>query len=393
MLKRLIRGLPWTGLGWSGGPDPDIGRVRSWAARERAALLPLPVRAVVPLADRLAWTVAAVAPTLRFARAAGLGPDRIIGIYSDCVRSGGRPLEVHVWRATHGGLHPFPARSAGLVLSRLGDPAAHAILADKLACAERLGPCGIAFPRLVARFRRGDPLDLHILERACAEGPLFLKPRHGHGGQGSFAVSRVDGSWSVDGRATPERELRARLSRTLRHDDMIVQERLESAAPLEDLSSDARPPVLRIATACLPGGRPFIQSALLVIPVPGRSTRHFLDGAIHAPVDMATGRLAAGVSLRNPASAISRLGWNGAQLTGRDVPGFQAAAELASRAMSALPPLPLVHWDMVLTADGPVLLEGNTAGNWILACLPERAGLSSTPPGPVLVAWTCQPPG
>jgi len=42
---------------------------------------------------------------------------------------------------------------------------------------------------------------------------------------------------------------------------------------------------------------------------------------------------------------------------------------------------------VVLTNTGPVLLEGNTSGNWILASLPGVYGLDAGPLAPILAHW------
>ena len=62
-------------------------------------------------------------------------------------------MEVHLWRALHGNRHPLPARSAGLALALLGDPAERALLADKLATAEILGTRGLKSPSLHGLWR------------------------------------------------------------------------------------------------------------------------------------------------------------------------------------------------------------------------------------------------
>ncbi|NGM24192.1 hypothetical protein G3576_29655 [Roseomonas stagni] len=301
--------------------------------------------------------------------------------------TGARPMEAHVWRDVAGGRHPLPARAAALLLPRLGDSAAHALLADKLATADHLAATGIPFPALHGMLRRGETPDLPALARHAAQGALFLKPRHGHGGRGAFTLAWQAGEWLLDGRVLAPAALAARLEQLTRRDDMLVQERLMAPAALADWVVAGRAPVLRLATARHPGGMPFLHGALLTLAVPGRSPHHFLDGAIHAALDPATGLLAPGRSLAAPRRRTTRLPWNGARLEGLPVPAFPDAVAVALRAMTALPPVPLIHWDMIVTDAGPVLLEGNSAGNWILASLPGLDGLDAGPLAPLLTAW------
>lgn len=413
MLKRFWQGLPWDGLGWELGrestDDPVMMALRTHAARHwRRHRVPAGLRAPFWLADRLGWPLAALARTRSYAGAIGLPAAETLKLFRDCLLTGGDPMEVHVWRGLFGGRHPLPARSASRVLTGLGAPEAHALLADKLATAGRLGSAGIAFPVLHGMLRRGAPLDLDRL--ADLTPNLFVKPRHGRGGRDAFALTRIDTRkgtgdeevWRIDGHPVAAAALRDRLEKLTRHDDLLLQEHLTADPALEDLSAGSspllqrlpmlRPPVLRIATARLPGEPPFLHAALLTIALPGRNPRDFLNGAIHAPVDPADGRLAAGLSLAAPRDRLERLPDHGAkpdgaQLKGRPVPWFAEAVTLALRAMAALPPVPLVHWDIVTAPTGPVLLEGNSAGNWILASLPGACGLDAGPLAPLLARW------
>lgn len=402
MLKRIWLGLPRDGLGWQLLAWETLGRealareprqdsillkMRAWAASDWRRAYPLPMQALLWLADRAGWPLAAMSRTLTFARARGLGGAAATRLFFDCLLTGGTPMEAHVWRALQAGRHPLPARSASLVLSRLGDPAGHALLADKLSAAERLAAAGGVFPALLGLHARGEGIDLNTLAGMASSDGVFLKPRHGYGGRDAFALTRTDTGWRLDGQPVETARLLARLANLCRNDDLLVQERLVAAATMTDLASDGRAPVLRLGTARFPGEAPFLHSALLTIAVPGRSARDFLDGGIHAPVDPSSGSLTAGVSFRNPHGRLDTLSWNQARLAGRPVPAFAEATAMALQAMAALPPLALVHWDIIITDQGPVLLEGNTCGNWILACLPGFYGLDSGPLPPILARW------
>ncbi len=387
MLGRFWRALPWDGLGWGRSPDPVLSDLRAWAAASWRQAQARPWRPLLGPGARAGWPLAALGPVLAFARARGLDGAATARLYGDCLLTGGGPVDVYVWRSLWGGLHPLPGRGAGLLLSRLGDSTGHALLADKLEAAERLAMADIPVPVMRGVYRRGAACDVSLLADAAPGQDLFLKPRHGQGGRDAFALTRLDGVWHMGGRPVSSAELMARLARLVLRDDLLVQERLVAAQEVADLAVNGRAPVLRLATARLPGQAPFLHSALLTLAVPGRNPRHFLEGAVHAPVDPAEGRLVAGLTLAAPQTRLDRLTWNGALLAGRSVPGFAQAAAMVLRAMAALPPLPLVHWDLIPTEAGPVLLEGNSCGNWILACLPGLHGLEACPLPPLLARW------
>ncbi|SCW59084.1 Sugar-transfer associated ATP-grasp [Ancylobacter rudongensis] len=275
-------------------------------------------------------------------------------------------------------------------MARLGESAAHRLLADKLATAAVLGPVGIPFPALRGLCRKGEVL--RPLAEIDEGGDLFVKPRHGRGGGGTFSLTRTGGTWQMNGRSVTASALLDRLSRAAEQDDLLVQERLVAAPDLADLVVHGRPPVLRVVTARYPGAAPFLHSALLSMGVPSSHPAHFLRGAVYAAVDPATGQLADGLSLGEPGERMTTLPWNGAPLTGRPLVALDGAVSIALRAMAALPPLPVVHWDFIPAVSGPVLLEGNTSGNWILACLPGLFGLEACPLTPMLASWRAAPP-
>ncbi|WP_091438199.1 sugar-transfer associated ATP-grasp domain-containing protein [Ancylobacter rudongensis] len=304
--------------------------------------------------------------------------------------TGADPLEAWAWRALYGTRHPLPARASALLMARLGESAAHRLLADKLATAAVLGPVGIPFPALRGLCRKGEVL--RPLAEIDEGGDLFVKPRHGRGGGGTFSLTRTGGTWQMNGRSVTASALLDRLSRAAEQDDLLVQERLVAAPDLADLVVHGRPPVLRVVTARYPGAAPFLHSALLSMGVPSSHPAHFLRGAVYAAVDPATGQLADGLSLGEPGERMTTLPWNGAPLTGRPLVALDGAVSIALRAMAALPPLPVVHWDFIPAVSGPVLLEGNTSGNWILACLPGLFGLEACPLTPMLASWRAAPP-
>ena len=136
----------------------------------------------------------------------------------------------------------------------------------------------------------------------------------------------------------------------------MVQEYVEAAPALDDFSA-AGPPVLRITTARVPGRAPFLHSAFLTICVPGENPRNFLSGQLRAVVD-AKGVLQSGISFARPQARLQYIPWNGAVLAGRPLPHFEEAIHDVLAAMALLPGVALVNWDTILTAQGPVILEG-----------------------------------
>lgn len=383
MDTRYWRNLPWDGEGWGGGIDPLLAALSVWAAREWRLQRAPRLHGVLALVSKILWLLAAGARVRQFARRLkGVSP---LVVYWDCVRTGAMPLEAHVWRSLHATPHPLPARASALLMSRLGAPEAHRLLADKLATANALSATGLSFPKLIQFISCAQPIALSLETRLGAA--LFVKPRRGHGGLGGFALIEHRGEWRTDGRSVSTPELLARMAQLVRYDDVLIQEHVLAAPDLADLASDGRAPVLRLTTTCLPNAEPFLHSALLTIAVPDRNPQNFLNGTVLAPIDIRSGRVLRGLSLGRPHDRLDRLPWNAALLNGRRLPNFGEAAAAAQRAMAALPALPVVHWDLILSAEGPIFLEGNTSGNWIIASLPERDGVAECALSHILAKW------
>ena len=66
-----------------------------------------------------------------------------------------------------------------------------------------------------------------------------------------------------------------------------------------------------------------------------------------------------------------------------------AAAVTAAR---AFPGLPLIGWDVILTSDGPVILEGNSANDLLFLTWMEEGAPDAKPLLPLLRRWsaTCR---
>ncbi len=348
---------------------------------------------MIPLA-RLAWGLAALIRVRKFARLQGLEVSQTRKLAADCLCSGAQPVEALIWRSVFSSpaRHPLPARAAGTLLSRLGSPDEHRLLADKLATAELLSGAGLATPSLLDTVPRGGSID-PTTSTWATKGRLFIKPRHGSAARGTMAIdSLAGGVWRIDGDrflVGPEM-LKSLVMGAAVSDSLLVQGRLDTAVELADLTTAGPAPVLRLNMARHPGRAAFLHSALLTIDVPGEHRRHFIRGQLRAPIDPSSGRVKSGVWFLHPADRYTRLPWSEIPLAGRCLPGFHEAVAMVLLAMELVPNLPLVNWDLILSPQGPVILEGNTAGDWILTNFAAVSGLQTVPLEPILQEWALQ---
>jgi hypothetical protein len=372
ILARAARVLPLDGQGFSAPPDNALAELRSWAARKFWRRVPPWSRpALVPL-SRIGWAVAAVWLVGRFGWSREL--------LADCIRSGARPREAWIWRRffPDHGVHPLGGSALEKLLLQVGDAAQHQLLSDKRTTCEMLRRAGLPVPQ---EFDAADK-DTWVVPRA-----LFVKPRFGYGARGTMAVDVIDSrTWLIDGRQIiSDGVLKQRIARA--GVDPIIQERLKAADELADLTTSGSPPVLRITVAREPRGAPFFHSALISIEVPGERKRDFIRGEIRAAVDRG-GRMSEGLWFGEPGKRYPVLPWNSAPIGGRPVPEFDCAVEAVLSAMRLFPGLPLVNWDLIVTPQGPVILEGNSCGDWILTNFSTAAGIESISLAGLLRRWT-----
>ncbi len=387
-LTRLRANLPIDGQGFANPADPHLRALRRWAARRFWQRVPVVFRPFAIVLARLAWLVTAPARAVKVARQESLSVRETACVTFHAVWSGAQPNEAFIWRSVFPGFHPLPGRAVNRLLPLLGDPAQRQFLADKHAAAEFLSGHGLAVPMLHARLLCGQAVDLS--ERIWSgQGPLFVKPRHGSAGRGARRVDVTnDRRFRIAGGTPMEHAaFAAWLGARLANDDLLVQEYLAAAPDLTDFAPDGNPPVLRLTTARMPQAEPVLHSALLCIDVPGENPRHFIRGQLRIPVDPVRGCLGAGIWFRTPGQRYAHLPWSKAPVTGRRLPAFASARGMVLRAMALFPGLPLVNWDLILTPRGPVLLEGNTSGDWILTNLPVAQGLGGTSLVSILSAW------
>ena len=210
---------------------------------------------------------------------------------------------------------------------------------------------------------RGD--DAHIMASdADFDTDLFVKPVTGRGGEGAQRWDRDAASGlyrAPDGECVTPGELLGRLRAKSLASPMLVQQRLQNHAALEMLNNGALSTV-RVLTCLNEKGQPEIIGAAARMAI---GANHVVDnlhaGGIAAAVDARTGTLGSASNL----GADARLGWlnrhpvSGALIAGTQLPMWDDVREFAVRAHRAFSDRLLVGWDIAITPEGPVLVEGN----------------------------------
>jgi len=245
------------------------------------------------------------------------------------------------------------------------------ILADKEAFGLRCVEHGIATPPIIAVAENGTVRAPRRRAGGAAvpvrftHDDLFIKPRKGKGGRGTLRATRVgeDSYRLSDGSSVSEAGLRGLLETSSSRQALLVQARLVNHADMLDMCADALCCV-RILTCRNQDGGIEVTNAAFRMALRNDTTVDGLHrGGIAANVDVDSGRLGPATNL----GLTPEIGWchqnpaTGVPIAGRILPMWAETCALAIRAHAMLPHKVMVGWDMAITPDGPVVVEGNGA--------------------------------
>jgi hypothetical protein len=213
----------------------------------------------------------------------------------------------------------------------------------------------------------------HVTDAGCLEAKLlaaprelFVKPIHGHQGNGAFALTRRDGGYEFDGRTGTASDLFAHLDDQCSPDNgFIIQPRMKPHAEMMPLASAPGLSTVRLITAMYADG-PRALFACLKIATGSNSVDNFAHGStgnLLAGIDVATG-------VMMPAVGSARPDWpamvevasnpeNGYPIAGSRVPLWPEVVTTALRGQDSLPEFKTIGWDIAITSDGVVLVEAN----------------------------------
>ncbi len=237
------------------------------------------------------------------------------------------------------------------------------VLADKERFAERCKSAGLPHPETHAVVHRAG---IDIISDPAGR-PLVAKPVHGEGG---------DGVMLLDGCADAS-ELHLKLAGlpTASGRIWLVQSRVDVHPDLADIALNALPTV-RIVTMFNENNRAEVVSATFrCASDPNARVDNMKAGGLIVPVDLDTGALGlACLGYGGDDHVVHPL--TGGAIAGRRLPDWEKATALARRAHdSAFDGYTLIGWDVALTANEPLLIEGNCKPGVLMPQRAARRGL------------------
>jgi hypothetical protein len=273
-------------------------------------------------------------------------------------------------------------------------------LSDKAAFDRACIAHGLRVPRVLAVADKGEITwrDPQLLARVPG---LFVKPAISKGARGTEVFITLRGEaltsdaqfLSSDGDVLSTADLSTRLAaRSAAADDkqggqmLLVQERLENA-PSVARYAGASLVVIRVIT-CLDGnGIAHVTHGMLRILSklePGWPSA----AEYGAPVDLATGELGrlASDKREDALDFFDHHPVTGARVAGARLPEWPDVKELALRAHAVFDDRFVIGWDIAVTPDGPVLIEGNAYPDFAFLQRVHRQPAGESAIGPLLQA-------
>jgi hypothetical protein len=137
----------------------------------------------------------------------------------------------------------------------------------------------------------------------------------------------------------------------------LIQARVTAHPILAAMAGCDYAVTLRLVTCHRTSGRIFLLPATIKLPSVATGVDNFGAGNVAVAVGD-TGAMECGaVGLDGP--SIDRHPVTGMRFPGQAVPDWDAAVELVTRGHSLIGPLRSIGWDVAMTPDGPMILEGN----------------------------------
>ena len=272
-------------------------------------------------------------------------------------------------------LDDYVSREARVRLeSRLNDRSKAHLVDDKVefhyACAKNNLPIPALFAVFEPRVSSQEAETTHRkrwlpLFAGIPRGEIVCKPAIGKSGVGIEMIRKTGERFLVRGRAVGADELYEHLVRHSVHGRLLLQKRMWNHPELGALSGKTALQTIRIVTFLQEDGTCELMFARLKLIVGDNQTDNFdkgIPGNIVGVVALESGRLSAVYAKVVGEVGVRRLTHHpdsGNPLEGFVVPDWTDVLSLVGRAAAAFAQLRVLAWDIAVTPEGPMLVEGN----------------------------------
>lgn len=240
------------------------------------------------------------------------------------------------------------------------------IIADKFYFFLFLKDFGVPTPKIYYYFRDGAvfySLEQNTNEIA-KEGELFsydldgfAKPVGGQLGDGAFPVKVSDSRIFINNdKEISKEELFQSISKT----NYIIQEKIVQHSEMDKLCSTSLN-TIRLQTVITEDNGIEAFGATCRLGREGSFVDNWAKGGLIVGIDMATGKLKKTAFIKPSfGTTVTQHPDNGLVFEGFEIPFFKEAVEMAKELHSKLYRIHSIGWDIAITPNGPVFIEGNS---------------------------------
>jgi hypothetical protein len=231
---------------------------------------------------------------------------------------------------------------------------------DKLRFDEQCSKFGLTVVPILEVYRNG----IREIKGTYVSVPrtsLYFKPVKGLQGRGieRWNYDEKSETWRSENDLLNEKALIAHFQETSKNDTYILQKQVTNHQSLAAFSQGAVI-TFRIMTVIGADKKLKTIAAYASIPYGTPVVNHGIYGGIVVRIDHNTGVFDAAYSIVPPADNITHHAKTGAKIEGYQLNEWPELEALAKTGHSYFPESYTIGWDLVLTADGPQILEGNT---------------------------------
>jgi hypothetical protein len=229
---------------------------------------------------------------------------------------------------------------------------------DKLQFYLKCKQFALATIPILARFEKGEIK--FIEDHRLPEEDLFAKPELGKCGQGALMYYYAGSATyrSTSGRVMGDDDILEQIADCSKETPYILQPRYKNHPEIARLSPQALC-TSRVITCRAPSGSVEVLACIFKMATGNNCTDNFATGGIAIPVDIQTGTLGRGVTKEQFTKRIKRHPQTGQIFAGFQIPGWRDLISLCIKAHNAFGAYALIGWDVAITGDGPILVEGN----------------------------------
>lgn len=247
--------------------------------------------------------------------------------------------------------------SAELHIARIKkQPLTAAILNDKWVTSQYLQSCGIATTNSIV-VKTPFVTDEEVLSKIKQSGEtkFFAKIMDGFQGRGAFPFTMIGNEFIIDGKTISEADLVKRL------DGYIVESLIDQHEALNEICPHTVSS-LRVVTVCNEDNVDVVIS-LLFMGAGDAHTSNLFQGGIMLSVNESGEVGEVGVKAKINRGRYRQHPDTGFVFKGFKVPYWKEVTELAKNAHKCFPKIHSIGWDIAITKNGPIIIEGNR--HWV----------------------------